>query len=254
MYSLNSIVIVSILFFLILGAEEAGYRLGRHHQNKTDVDVKTNTNTIQAGMLGLLGLILGFSFNMAMQRYINRSDAVIQEANAISTALLRTSLLPEPYDSLTHSLLQEYINLRLQVSNTDQATVSEQELLKEKTTQKQNEIWMNAVQAARIDPRAVTTGYFISSLNNMIDAQGRRNAMLQLHVPEVILLLLFTVFIATGGLMGYASGLGRKRTFLPSTLMTLLISLVVFIILDLDRPKRGLIKVNQDSILQLKNE
>ena len=116
----------------------------------------------------------------------------------------------------------------------------------------QNAIWENAVQAAEVDPRPVTTGYFISSLNETIDAQGERNAILQRHVPEVILFLLFVVFITTGALMGYSSGLGLRRAFVPTVLLTFLIVLVVFIVIDLDRPKRGLIKVKQNSMMELK--
>ncbi|WP_240676013.1 bestrophin-like domain [Botryobacter ruber] len=253
MYNQNSILIVAILFVLILVANEAGYRLGHYYQARTDEDVKAHTNTIQAGTLGLLALILGFTFNMALQRYNNRSQAVILEANAIGTTLLRTQLLPTPYDSITHSLLQKYVNLRLQVSNTEYGMITERERLGKETKQLQHEIWVNAVKAARLDPRQVTTGYFISALNNMIDAHGERNALLLLHVPEVILFLLFIVFIMAGALMGYASGLGRKRTSVPAMMMTFLICLVVFIIIDLDRPKRGVIKINQESMWQLKD-
>lgn len=254
MYDQNSVLIVLSLFILILAANEVGYRLGHYYQSKTDEDVKNLTNTIQAGMLGLLALILGFTFNMALQRYNNRSHAVIQEANTIGTALLRTQLLPEPYDTVSHQLLQQYINLRLEVSNTDYAMVSEQQRLDNVTRKKQQEIWIVAIKAARIDPRSVTTGYYISSLNNMIDAHGEYNALLQLHVPEVILFLLFIIFIMSGALMGYASGLGRKRTSVPALVMTILICLMVFIIIDLDRPKKGLIKVDQRSMLLLKND
>lgn len=254
MYDQNSILIVAILFVLILLANELGYRLGLHFQSKTDTDLKTQTNTIQAGTLGLLALILGFTFNIALQRYNNRSQAVIHEANAIGTTLLRTQLLPEPYDTITHQLLQQYINLRLQISNTDHAMVTEQERLDDATRKMQHTIWLQAVNATRVDPRTVTTGYFVNSLNSMIDAYGEYNALLQLHVPEVILFLLFIVFIMSGALMGYASGLGKKRTSIPAFMMTFLICLVVFIIIDLDRPKRGIIRVNQDSLLLLKND
>ncbi|PVY39706.1 bestrophin-like domain [Pontibacter virosus] len=254
MYDHNSILIVAVLFVLILAAQEAGYRLGHHYQRKTDKDVKAQTNTIQAGTLGLLALILGFTFNMALQRYNNRSEAVINEANAIGTALMRTHLLPAPYDSISHGLLQQYIDLRLAVSNTDYAMVTEQETLAKETKALQRNIWEQAVKAARIDPRTVTTGFFIDSLNNMIDAHSKRNALLAMHVPEIILFLLFIVFIMSGALIGYGSGLGNQRTILPSALMSFLICLVVFIIIDLDRPKRGIIKVNQQSMEQLKQE
>lgn len=237
MYNQNSILIVAILFVVILLANEAGYRLGHYYKSKTDADVKNHTNTIQAGTLGLLALILGFTFNMALQRYNNRSQSVIHEANAIGTALLRTDLLPQPYDSITYALLQNYVDLRLAINNTSYAQVNDQHTLNDETKKLQKMIWIIAVRAAEVDPRPVTTGYFIDALNSMIDAHGERNALLQLHVPEVILFLLFVVFIMSGALIGYSSGLGRRRTTIPTMMMTFLISLVVFIIIDLDRPK-----------------
>ena len=252
MYNQNSILIVAILFFVILLANEAGYRLGHYYTSKSDEDVKNHTNTIQAGTLGLLALILGFTFNIALQRYNNRSQAVIHEANTIGTALLRTDLLPQPYDSITHDLLQNYIDLRLAVSNTSFAEIDEQHELNDETEKIHKMIWIIAVRAAEVDPRPVTTGYIIDALNSMIDAHGERNALLQLHVPEVILFLLFIVFIMSGALIGYSSGLGKRRTTIPTMMMTFLISLVVFIIIDLDRPKRGVIKVNQISMERLK--
>lgn len=254
MYDQNSILIVVILFILILLANEVGYRIGHYYQSRTDSDVKTQTNTIQAGTLGLLALILGFTFNMALQRYNNRTEGVIVEANTIGTALLRTNLLPEPYDSLTYDQLQQYIILRLQANTTSYAMVTELEGLNKATKKLQSEIWLNAVKSARIDPRSVTTGYFISSLNDMIDAYGKSNALLSIHVPEVILFLLFIVFIMSGALMGYSSGLGKKRTTIPAMMMTFLICLVVFIIIELDRPKRGIIKVNQESMQLLRGD
>ncbi|MDX5348452.1 MAG: hypothetical protein LPJ89_06650 [Hymenobacteraceae bacterium] len=253
LYDQNSILIVTVLFVLILLAHEAGQRIGMRYQKKTDADVKNQTNTIQAGTLGLLALILGFTFNMSLERYNDRSLAVIHEANAIGTAMMRTKLLPRPYDSIEYNLLRKYIDLRLEVSNASQIIVTKQRKLKAETKQLQTRMWLQAMNAAKVDPRPVTTGFFIESLNNMIDSQGERNALLQLHVPEVILFLLFAVFITAGGLMGYSSGLGNKRTTIPAIIMTFMISLVVFIIIDLDRPKRGIIKVNQESMLLLKN-
>ncbi len=78
-------------------------------------------------------------------------------------------------------------------------------------------------------------------------------AILKRHVPEIILFLLFTIFIISLAMMGYSSGLGLKRAYIPTLLLTLLIVLVVFIIIDLDRPKRGIVKVKQDSLLELKD-
>tara|TARA_R110002050_G_scaffold9504_1_gene33406 strand:+ start:568309 stop:568608 length:300 start_codon:yes stop_codon:yes gene_type:complete len=91
----------------------------------------------------------------------------------------------------------------------------------------------------------------VKSLNDVIDSQGKRNALLQMHVPEVVLVLLFIVFISSGGIMGYSAGLSGKRVIAPIILVSLLITLIVFIIIDLDRPKRGLIQVNQGVMTEL---
>jgi len=92
----------------------------------------------------------------------------------------------------------------------------------------------------------------VTSLNGVIDSQGKRNALLQMHVPEIVLLLLFIVFISTGGIIGYSTGLSGKRVLIPTVLVSFLIALIVFIIIDLDRPKRGLIQVDQGIMLELR--
>lgn len=253
MYSQNSILIVTLLFIAILIAYEIFFHIGRLYQNKTDQEVKSQTTAIQTGILGLLALLLGFTFSMALQRFDNRSHAVLKEANAIGTALLRTKLLPKPYDSTTYSLLQKYIDLRIEISSVDLTMKTQRKSINDKTDEIQNQIWNQSIKAAELDPRPVTTGYFITSLNDLIDARGERNALLQRHVPEVILFLLFFVFIIGGALMGYTSGLSLKRAYIPTVIFSLLLVLVVFIIIDLDRPKRGLIMVKQDSLIELKS-
>jgi hypothetical protein len=252
MYNVNSLLVVTILLTLILAAYELCFRLGRHYQKITDQEIKVQTNSIQGGILGLLALLLGFTFNMALQRFDSRTHAVIDEANAIGTAILRTQLLPKPYDSTAQVLLQQYVDLRLEISSIDLTLEKDRAAINKRTDVVQNEIWAISIHAAEIDPRPVTTGYFINSLNDMIDARGERSAILQSHVPEVILFLLFIVFIINGALMGYSSGLSLKRAYIPTIMLTVLIVMVVFIIIDLDRPKRGLIKVKQDSLMELK--
>ena len=86
MYNQSSVVIVVVLFLVILLAYEICFRFGRRQQQSPHREVKVQANAVQAGVLGLLALLLGFTFNMALQRFDNRSNAVINEANAIGTA------------------------------------------------------------------------------------------------------------------------------------------------------------------------
>ena len=96
-YSYSSITITAVLFILIVLNKEITFRIGRFVQNRNDTEIMSLTGSIQASILGLLALLLGFTFTIAMQRYDNRSQALIDEVNAIGTAVLRVQLLPAKY-------------------------------------------------------------------------------------------------------------------------------------------------------------
>ncbi len=251
LYGYSSIAIAITLFIAIVVFNEAGFRIGRFVQSRTDNEVKALTGSIQASILGLLALLLGFTFSMSMQRFDNRSMALIDEANAIGTAILRIQLLPEKYHSEADDYFNRYVDLRIAIGKIDLTKREERKIYNDQITDLQNKLWGLAVSATNDDPRPATTGAFVKSLNDVIDSQGRRNALLQMHVPEVVIILLFIVFISSGGILGYSAGLSGKRVFAPILLVSLLITLIVFIIIDLDRPKRGLIQVNQEAMIEL---
>jgi hypothetical protein len=251
LYSHSSVEIAAILFVVMVAFNEIGFQIGRYVQKHTDSEIKTLTGSIQASILGLLALLLGFTFSMAMQRYDSRSMAVIDEANALGTTLLRVKLLPQQYQPEVYKLLGEYVDLRIAVGKLDITRSSERDQHNRQVLGLQHTLWAIAVQATNDDPRAVTTGAFVKSLNDVIDMQGKRSALLQMHVPEAVLLLLFVVFVSSGGMIGYSGGLSGKRIVAPVVLVSLLITLIVFIIIDLDRPRRGLIQVNQSVLLEL---
>lgn len=251
LYHYNSVVITVGLFLLIMVFNEIGYRAGRYVQGRNDSEVKSLTGSIQASILGLLALLLGFTFSMSMQRYDQRTHALIDEANAIGTAVLRVQLLPASYQQDMSNKLRQYIDLRVTIGQVDLTQHKERNRYNQQISTLQNELWAMAVLATNDDPRPVTTGAFVASLNEMIDRQGKRNALQQMHVPEVVLLLLFMVFVASGGILGYSSGLSGKRVIAPAALVSFLIAMIVFIIVDLDRPKRGLIQINQGVMIEL---
>ncbi|MFT4908648.1 MAG: hypothetical protein ACI978_002745 [Oleispira sp.] len=251
LYGFNSTALAVALFFAIIMFNEVGFRAGRFIQARTDSEVKALTGSIQASVLGLLALLLGFTFSMSMQRYDNRSMALIDETNAIGTAVLRVQLLPEEFQKDATALFQEYVGYRVAIGHLDLTKLEERHTYNKKIVAVQHQLWTLAISATNVDPRAVTTGAFVKSLNDVIDSQGKRNALLQMHVPEVVLFLLFIVFVSSGGIMGYSAGLSGKRVIAPIVLVSFLITLIVFIIVDLDRPKRGLIQVNQSGMTEL---
>lgn len=251
LYEFPSLAITAALFAMIVIVNEVGFNIGRYIQNRTDEEVRSLTGAIQASILGLLALLLGFTFSMSIQRHDNRTEALIAEANAIGTVQLRAQLIPEQYRTGVSDLLKTYVDLRIDVGTIDMTRNEERSDYDARISDVQTQLWSLAVKAVEDDPRPVTSGVFLTALNDLIDAQGKRSALLQMHVPEIVLLLLFLVFVASGGILGYSSGLSGKRVVAPTLMVSFLIALIVFIIIDLDRPKRGLIQVNQSPMLML---
>lgn len=249
LYAQSSVLIAAILFFGMLLLLELGYRIGRSLQVHASGS-KSQINAVQASVLGVLALLLGFTFSLALQRYDSRSEAVVDEANAIGTTYLRAQLLPTSLRWDTLALLRAYVDLRVESSSLNLVDAT-RETLAQQSEQLRQQLWARAQQAAEQDASPVRSGLFIQSLNDLIDAYGRRDAALSRHVPEVVLIVLFATFLMAGGILGYASGVDGHRPTVPSYLMVLVIVLLVFIIIDLDRPRRGLIAVNQKSLRDL---
>jgi hypothetical protein len=242
LYQFSSLTISLILFFSIILFNEIGFYLGRYVQKRTSDDVKSLTGSIQASILGLLALLLGFTFSMSMQRYDDRSMALIQDSNTIQEVQWRTGLLPELEQTQVNAHLNKYIQAKINLAQT--SIVSEERRLQ------------LLAEAKRIhrDLMSVTNNAdFNNSVIAMIMQHNTRNALIDMHVPDVVLILLFIVFVASVGILGYSVGLSGTRMLVQITMVSLLITLIVFIIIDLDRPKRGLIKVDQSHIYQLQD-
>ena len=251
MYNYSSVLIVAILFLFLVLAIEAGYRIGRRTQSLINESTKTQITAIQASLLGILALLLGFTFSLSLQRFDSRSEAVVNEANAIGTTFLRAQLLPSSVREGADGLLHDYLNLRVQAGAISLDKQDEREAVLVKANQNLDALWRYAQQAADEDGGRGTSRLFIQSLNELIDSYGRRDAALNRHVPEVVLFLLFGTFIMTGALVGYASGLAGHRASFATHILVMLIVLLVFIVIDLDRPRRGLIEVSQESLTNL---
>jgi len=250
MYSQSNALIVLGLFLCMLLSMEIGFRSGRRKQ-AIATEAITQANAVLASMLGLLALLLAFTFSAALQRYDDRSQAVVAEANAIGTTYLRARLLPGGMQDEVQALLRQYLDVRIQEGRVNTADTVKREKLLLQTNLMAAQLWVHAERAAKQDAGPVTSGLFIQSLNELIDAYGTRNATLERHVPEIVLFLMFVTIVMTTATLGYASGIAGHRVTLAAFALVVLIALVVYLIIDLDRPRRGLIHVNQESMLNL---
>ena len=252
LYSLSSISIVLVLFSLLLLFNQLGYWLGQKYKNDDDGDIKALTNAVQTSTLGLLALLLGFTFSMSMQRYDQRNQAMIAETNEVQNLVLQVQLLPEQQQQQLLPMIKKYVEQRLELGQIDITRFDEREAYQAKVKVIQQSMWKTVAQIAQqtqLDMSAVS-----KQLQLVFETYNKRNALLMMHVPEVVIYLLFTVFVSAFCILGYSSGLAAKRIIIPTTMVMFLITMIVFIIIDLDRPKRGLIKVNQDSMQSIATE
>lgn len=252
-FEMNSILIAGALLILMVAAIEIGFRFGRGSGHGADESDHAHIGAIQGALLGMLALLLGFTLSLSLQRYDTRSEAVVDEANAIGTAWLRAQLLPASVRSQVTERMQQHISLRVDAGALDLLQVNERGKLLIQCNENLNQLWGLALAAAQENPSPVTTGLFIQALNEMIDSYGRRDAALSRHVPQEVLLLLFGTFLLTGGVVGYASGVAGHRPSIATHVLVVLIVILAFVILDLDRPRRGLIRVDQSSLVELKS-
>lgn len=250
MYSQSSVLIVSGLFIFMLLAMEIGFRSSHRKQART-TEAITQANAVLAAMLGLLALLLAFTFSAALQRYEDRSQTVVAEANAIGTTYLRARLLPGEMPDEVQALLRQYLDVRIQEGRVDATDPALYESLLNQGKLMEAQLWNHAVRAAELDKSVVTSGLFIQSLNELIDTSGTRNAALNRHVPEIVLFLMFATIVLTTATLGYASGIAGHRVTLAAFALLILIALVVYLIIDLDRPRRGVIQVSHESMLSL---
>ena len=251
LYSVNEWLVALVFLAMLLLAGETGFRLGTRLESGVEETTKSQVTSLQGAMLALFGLLLAFTFAMAVSRYDLRKQLVVEESTSIGTTYLRAQLLPEPYKSEISRLLRDYVDIRLEffAVGADPERVAQ---VSEKTESMQDEIWAQATAAGSLDPRAVTTSLFLQSLNETIDLPTKRLAALQNRIPEVVILLLFFGGMLAVGVVGYGYGLGPRRNVFLMTAFSLLIALVVLVIIDLDRPRRGLITVSQQSMQDLR--
>src|SRR6516225_2514409 len=203
-YELLPIFLVSLA--LILAASEAGRQFGVRAKTRGG----DNISTLEGAILGLLALMISFTFAMALSRFEARRDAVLEEANAIGTTALRARLLPAPHGAETLKLLREYVQLRLDVAQGTRSGL-ESDAVIARSNALHEALWQQAKVASA------------KALNEMIDHQEKRLTAIRNRVPNVVLLALYGIATVASAFTGYAGGLEARRSRLPVYTMGILV-------------------------------
>lgn len=243
-FSLWTILGGSAVAFLL--AAELGFRLGVRRKSATNEATLADLGITMGGLLGLLGLLLAFTFGMAGARHDDRRMLVIEEANAIGTAWLRTDLIPEPMRTQAREALRAYTQLRVEAATRGDRQAAEK--IVARAEQLQGPLWNAAVGAAAALP-SPSTALFVSSVNEVIDMHGRRVARgLRNPIPPIILATLYAVSLLVVLALGFSRGLAGDRNAVATTLLAVILAVVLNLILDLDRPAGGALRVSQQSM------
>jgi hypothetical protein len=236
------IIIFAVSLMALLTAGEIGHYLGLRDSGEA------NVSTLEASVLGLLALMLSFTFAMALTRFDARRDALLNEANAIGTAALRARLLPAPHNDESLKLFRTYVEVRLGIA-THIPTAAELNAAIVRSNEIQEALWLHAKAAMAKDNAMVPTGLYIQALNETFDDQEKRLTALRTRVPNIVLWALYGIAAVAVGFAGFAGGLERRRWRLPVYITTLLITAVILLIQDIDRPTQGFVAVSQQPMI-----
>ena len=232
------------LLLVMIAVSIAGNVLRRRLKRKQDAAAKDvddeDLGAVISAALGLLALLMGFTFALAVDRFETRRALVLEEANAIGTAYLRAQLLDEPHRSRVSRLLVEYTDNRLELASKSPA---EARRLIGRNDKLLTDLWVSTVAVfPTIRGTDFSTAY-IDSMNAVIDLGESRKAARLARVPNEVYVVLFIYIVAAAGLLGYA--LDGPREKWAGRMLFLLLTLSLMLIIDVDRPARGGINESQ---------
>jgi hypothetical protein len=233
------------LFAALLFGVELGYRGHgwlRHGGPKQD-----GPDVLLSAVLGLLALLLGFTFSLALTRFEARRDLVLQEANAIGTTWLRATLLEEPNRTAMTGLLRQYVDARLAWSQADGSGADPAA-----TAALQTKLWAVTGAAMRGDTSPQLSRAVMDAMNSSFDLANARATERSAHIPERVLTILLLYAVLSMVLLGYILAANSRPHRIATTMLLVLLTLAVVVILDLDRPRSGSILVSQQPLEDLR--
>ncbi|MEI8290769.1 MAG: hypothetical protein WCH99_14980 [Verrucomicrobiota bacterium] len=240
------VLVALCLFGGLVAALEVCFHLGKQSRRR-GADQPEQLSTIQGAMLGMLALLLGFSFAIAAGRFNDRAQLIVTEANAISTAWMRCDLLPEGARAELHRVLADYIDRQIRFYDADDA--ASQQAAAKSAEALQVRMWAIVAGEAKASPALANV--LLPPFNELMDLQSARVAASVRHMPGMLLLLLLSCSLLAVASVGYGCGLVGRRNLLLTTSLAFIVSGALWATIDMDHPRKGLIRVGQQPMLDL---
>jgi hypothetical protein len=243
-FALINLLIVAGLFGGMIAMQAVGRRLAEREPEHKD----TGRNAAEAAVIALLGLLLAFTFSGAGARFDARRHLVVDEANAIGTAWLRIDLLPAGRQPQARDLFRKYVDARIETFRAvpNMAAVAAASARAESL---QHQIWSTSVAGATEGGLPAAFTLLLPSLNEMINISMTRTAATRIHTPAAVFATLSVLALVAAMFVGYGMALRKTRSWVQRFGFALVITMAIFVIIDFEYPRLGLIQV--DSMDQL---
>jgi hypothetical protein len=238
--------VLPLSFFLMWLSVWIGVFLRKRHPDM-DNDVRRDFELIVASTLTLLGLIIGFSFSMAINRYDQRKNYEEAEANAIDTEYVRADLLPAADAARVRTLLRDYLDQRILFYQTRDEHSLQQ--IEARTAQLETGLWSAVRTPAAAQPNSVLA-LILSGMNDVLNSQGYTQAAWWNRTPIGAWGLMATVAICSCLLIGYIAHRAVKG-FVQLLILPIVLSIAFSLIADLDSPRSGAIRVLPQNLMSL---
>lgn len=242
-----------MLAAVLILAAEAGYRVHRWARARTKADPDdedTGSGYVLSAALALLGLLIAFVFGMAADRYEGRRQLVLAEANAISTAVLRYDLLPEPHRTALIKTMADYVKVRRDFFD-EGADMEKVRAAEDRTDAMQAVIWQESGAAVRTPEGAPLVNLVLNATNEMFDLATSRHAALDARVPARALHVLILYAVVAAAIMGHGLAPGGRRYLISTSGLFVLVALAISLIIDLDSPRVGSVRVPQGPMVHV---
>src|SRR3954449_719287 len=243
-FGLNTGVLAILLWAVTVAATLTGLVIGRRVA-RSATGLSEHFGVLQGALIGFMGLVLAFGLSLALGRYESRRADTVDEANAIGTAYLRAQTLAEPVRTETLDLFPRYTETSIAIAEATPGSAAARRA-RALSAEDQRRLWARAGQSLDQAPAPSAPRLYVESLNEAFDAQSTRVYALANRVPTAVLLVeVAGAAVALGALALHLSlHLSTLRRGLAATVVAaLLVTVLLVVTFDLDRPSRGLIRV-----------